>query len=156
VIKTKKSNKFDNKPYARRVEKPWGFEIHWVRVGMPYMGKILHIKHGHRFSLQYHDVKQESWFIKNGRAKIIWDNGWGKLVSVEMKMGKGYTCDIGQKHRIWAISDCDIIEISTPEVGTTFRLSDDYARNYNETEDIRKSERKSHFAKASRDKDKRK
>ena len=128
MIKTKKSNKFDNKPYARKVEKPWGFEIHWVREGMPYMGKILHINKDQRLSLQYHDMKRESWFIKEGKAKIIWEDASGELVEVEMESGKGYTCDIGQRHRFIGITDCDIVEVSTPEIGITYRLEDDYKR----------------------------
>lgn len=111
------------------MEKPWGFEIHWVREGMPYMGKILHINKDQRLSLQYHDMKRESWFIKEGKAKIIWEDASGELIEVEMESGKGYTCDIGQRHRFIGITDCDIVEVSTPEIGITYRLEDDYSRS---------------------------
>lgn len=120
--------KFNNSPYARRVEKPWGWETHWVPDDKPYMGKILHIDEGKRFSLQYHDKKLETWYLMTGRAKIIWDGDDGELEEVEMKKGKGYSVDIKQRHRIKAITDCDIIEVSMPEVGTTYRLEDDYSR----------------------------
>lgn len=120
--------KFDNQPYVRRVEKPWGWEIHWVPDDKPYMGKILHIDKGKRFSLQYHDKKLESWYLISGRAKIIWDNDNGELEEVEMKTGEGYSVDAKQRHRMKAITDCDIIEVSMPEVGVTYRLEDDYAR----------------------------
>jgi len=122
------NKKFDNKPYARRVEKPWGWEIHWVPDDRPYMGKIEHIKAGCRLSLQYHDKKQESWLLINGRAKVIWDNAEGELVETELEAGKGFSCDLGQRHRLVGITDCDIVEVSTPEIGTTFRLEDDYKR----------------------------
>ena len=135
MAKPKSSSKFDNEPYARRIEKPWGFEIHFVPDNKPYMGKLLHINKGHRFSLQYHDKKLESWFLVKGRAKIIWDNNQGNLEETEMESGKSYSLDYKQRHRICGITDCDIIEVSTPEVGTTYRIDDDYARaGRNETE----------------------
>jgi len=119
---------FSNQPYVRRIEKPWGWEIHWTPDGKPYAGKILHIKKGARLSLQKHDQKQESWFLRNGRAKLNWDNEKGKLIETELEKGKGYSCQIGQRHRFIGITDCDIIEVSTPEIGITYRLEDDYSR----------------------------
>ena len=133
-------SKFSNKSYARRIEKPWGYEIHWVPEGTPYMGKVLHVDKNKRLSLQAHDKKQESWYIINGRAKVIWDNNSGELIETELKPGEGYTCEIGQRHRLAGITDCDIIEVSTPEIGTTYRLEDDYKRP-DETEEQRKKER---------------
>ena len=125
------------KPYVKKVEKPWGYEIHWVKEDMPYMGKIIHINEGKRLSLQYHDKKQESWLLVTGKGKVIWEDTNGNMVETELKPGIGYTCDIGQKHRLAGITDCDIIEVSTPEIGNTFRLEDDYERP-TETEEIRK------------------
>lgn len=126
-----------NTPYIKRVEKPWGYELHWVPEGKLYMGKILHFNAGARCSLQVHDRKQESWFLKNGQAKIIWDDEKGNLVETEMKPGFGYSCRTGQKHRLMGITDCDIIEVSTPEIGITHRLEDDYNRP-DETEEVRR------------------
>jgi mannose-6-phosphate isomerase len=131
---------FTNASYVKRIEKPWGYELHWVPADKPYMGKIEHINAGARLSLQVHDVKQESWFLMNGRAKIVWENSNGELIETELESGKGYTCELGQKHRLVGITDCDIIEVSTPEQGTTWRLEDDYARP-NETPEQRKKER---------------
>jgi len=127
----------DVKPYIKRVEKPWGYELHWVEEDKPYMGKILHILKGKRLSLQYHDKKQESWFLMRGQAKIVWGDPEGNLQETEMSPGQGYTCHIGQKHRLAAVTDCDIIEVSTSEIGNTYRLEDDYARP-TETEEMRK------------------
>lgn len=126
-----------NAPYVKRVEKPWGYELHWVPDTLPYMGKVLHINAGKRISLQYHDKKQESWFLIKGQAKIIWENDKEELVETEMQNNVGYTCSLGQKHRLAAITDCDIIEVSTPEIGNTYRLEDDYSRP-TETEEMRK------------------
>lgn len=131
---------FSNDPYIKRVDKPWGYELHWTAENLPYMGKIEHINAGARLSLQVHDQKQESWFLMNGQAKIVWENSKGELIETVMEFGKGYTCALGQKHRLCGITDCDIIEVSTPELGTTLRLEDDYKRP-DETPEQRKLER---------------
>jgi mannose-6-phosphate isomerase len=131
---------FDVKPYIRRIEKPWGYELHWVPEGAPYMGKLLHINAGARLSLQIHDHKQESWFLMNGKAAVIWANASGELVETELQPGQGYSTKIGQKHRLKGLTDTDILEVSTPEAGTTWRLEDDYTRP-NETPEQRQKER---------------
>ncbi len=134
------SANFSNEPYSRRVDKPWGHEIHWVPEDAPYMGKILHINADQRLSLQIHDEKQESWILMNGEAKVIWDNNEGELIETELLPGVGFSTSIGQRHRLVGITDCDILEVSTPEKGTTWRLEDDYARPH-ETPEQRKKER---------------
>lgn len=131
---------FSNSPYIKRIEKPWGYELHFVPENQPYMGKILHVARGKRLSLQYHDQKTESWWLASGRAKVIWDDPNGELIETELEMGKGYTTAVGQKHRLVGITDCDILEVSTPEMGTTWRLEDDYKRP-NETPEQRNKER---------------
>ncbi len=134
------SKDFDITPYVRRIEKPWGYELHWVPEGAPYMGKVLHINGGARLSLQVHDEKQESWFLMNGKAAVIWEDAAGELVETELQPGQGYSTKIGQKHRLKGLTDTDVLEVSTPEAGTTWRLEDDYARP-NETPEQRKKER---------------
>ena len=139
------SSKFDkstftNLGYAKKVEKPWGYEIHWVPDGMPYMGKVLHIDAGKRLSLQAHDQKQETYWLANGECNLIVDNNHGELETIKLETGKGYTTKPGQRHRHQAVTDCDIIEVSMPEGGITWRLEDDYARPH-ETDEQRKRER---------------
>lgn len=131
---------FQNESYLKKVDKPWGYELHWVPEGLPYMGKLLHIDAGKRLSMQVHDEKQEGYFLINGRAKIVWDNSQGELIETELQPMTGYRTSIGQRHRLCGITDCDIIESSTPEAGTTYRLEDDFARP-NETPEQRKVER---------------
>jgi mannose-6-phosphate isomerase-like protein (cupin superfamily) len=131
---------FSNESYVKQVDKPWGYELHWVAEEAPYMGKVLHINAGARLSLQVHDEKQESWLVVNGRAAVIWENNKGELIETELQPGQGYSTQIGQKHRLKGLTDCDIVEVSTPEKGTTWRLEDDYARPP-ETPDQRKKER---------------
>ena len=133
-------SKFNNSSYSRKIDKPWGYEIHWVPDDKPYMGKIIHVNAGARLSLQIHDKKQESWLIMKGQAKVMWDNKDGELIETELMEGQGYTTEVGQKHRLVGITDCDILEVSTPEIGTTYRLEDDYKRP-DETEELRKQER---------------
>lgn len=134
--------KFDIAPYVRKIEKPWGWELHWVPDGKSYMGKIIHVNAGARLSLQTHDQKTESWYLLNGRGKVIWEaEEGGELLETELETGKGYSCEVGQKHRLAGITDCDIIEVSTPEIGTTFRLEDDYKRT-DETEAEREKRNK--------------
>lgn len=134
-------NTFTNESFIKKVSKPWGYEILFTPADLPYTGKIIHIDGGKRLSLQVHDKKQESWYLLKGRGKVIWENNNGKLIETEFTLGQGYTCKIGQRHRLAAITDCDIMEVSTPEIGTTFRLEDDYKRP-DETEQMRQEERK--------------
>lgn len=134
------TSKFVIDPYVKRVEKPWGYEIHWVPEHMPYMGKILHINAGKRLSLQVHDVKQESYWLLSGECILHIENQQGELVPVKMQKGVSYTTIVGQKHRHEAVTDCDVMEVSMPESGTTWRLEDDFARP-NETPEQRKKER---------------
>jgi mannose-6-phosphate isomerase-like protein (cupin superfamily) len=131
---------FDLAPFVRRIEKPWGWELHWTPLGLPYLGKVLHIRAGARLSLQLHDAKRESWLVMSGRVKVAWQDSDGRLVETELEPGQGYTCSPGQQHRLVGITDCDVIEVSTPEQGTTWRLEDDYARPH-ETEAQRALER---------------
>jgi mannose-6-phosphate isomerase len=131
---------FVTDPYVTRISKPWGYELHWVRDGTPYMGKILHVNEGARLSLQIHDQKEESYFMMSGHAKLMWENNKGEMIETELQPGMGYATKIGQKHRLMGVTDCDIIEVSTPEKGTTWRLEDAYNRP-NETPEQRSLER---------------
>jgi mannose-6-phosphate isomerase-like protein (cupin superfamily) len=117
------------------VDKPWGYELHWAATDT-YVGKILHITKGKRISLQYHDLKRESQMLISGRMLLWIDDEQGNYRSVEMETGKGYDIIPFQRHRLEALEDSDVIEVSTPEVGTTYRLEDDTNRQ-DETEDMR-------------------
>lgn len=133
---------FRNDSHIEKITKPWGWELHWTPQDLPYLGKVLHINAGQRLSLQVHDEKRESWLLVSGRACVIWEDRDGNLVETELQPGQGYTCALGQMHRLVGISDCDIVEVSTPEAGTTWRLADDYSRPH-ETPEQREIERHS-------------
>ena len=127
---------YDTNPYAKRIEKPWGYEIHWVPEDAPYMGKVLHVNEGARLSLQVHDEKQESWFLMSGNGAVIWENNQGEMIETVLQPGKGYSTKVGQKHRLKGLEGgCDILEVSTPEAGTTWRLENDYARQHQTPEE---------------------
>lgn len=122
------------------LKKPWGYEIVLVPANSPVSTKILHINAGCRFSLQYHEVKEESLVLINGEAKIIFGKNENELVEEVMQKNVGYFIPSGVVHRCSAISECDIFESSTKEEGTTVRLQDDYSRK-DETEEERNKNR---------------
>ena len=140
VISQFDASNFSTAAYVKRIKKPWGYELHWVAADAPYLGKLIHINAGARLSMQLHDQKQESWLLIAGEAAVVWENKTGKLIKTKLRSGVGYSAKIGQRHRLIGITDCDIIEVSTPEIGTTWRLEDDYARPH-ETPAQRRSER---------------
>jgi mannose-6-phosphate isomerase len=121
---------------AQRVEKPWGYELIFTTEDSAYTLKQMHIDAGKRMSLQIHDKKTETYTLLKGKATLLIENSAGELVEVELTSDKGYTTKVGQRHRLIGVTDCDILEASTPEVGTTVRLEDDYARP-NETDAMR-------------------
>lgn len=135
-------SKFTNAPFALRdTTKPWGHEIIFTKSDDAYTGKIIYITAGKRFSLQVHDIKEETQILFSGRANLIIDNQNGELETIEMEPLKGYKFRVGQRHRVQAITDAVIFEVSIPETGTTHRLEDDYSRP-DQTEEIRSNERK--------------
>ena len=109
-----------------RIEKPWGYEIHWARTER-YIGKILHVRAGHALSLQYHNQKDETMYVHAGRVLLETEHD-GRLVGREMNIGDSVRLTPKTIHRISAISDCDILEASTPELDDVVRLEDRYGR----------------------------
>lgn len=129
--------KFTLEPYYKRVEKPWGFEILFTQTNLPFIGKIAFTKAGHRWSFQYHDEKEENLCLIIGEAEIWIEDRDGKTKKIRIESLRGYHIKPFQKHRFCAITDCWTVESSTPEIGETVRLEDDYKRG-TETEKLRK------------------
>ena len=115
-------------PYAQKINKPWGYEIVFTPKNLERVGKILFIKKGCRLSLQYHDQKEETLCLFQGKAKIWLEDKKGQIKTLYMKPQMGYTILKGQKHRLEALEDSFVFEVSSPEKGTTYRLEDDYQR----------------------------
>lgn len=109
-----------------RVEKPWGFELWWARTDR-YVGKLIHINKGHALSLQYHNRKDETIFVHAGR--ILFEMKVGEeMTSREMGPGDAVHVTPPTVHRMTALEDTDIFEVSTPEVDDVVRLEDRYGR----------------------------
>jgi mannose-6-phosphate isomerase-like protein (cupin superfamily) len=128
--------KFNLNPFQEKVPKPWGEEIIITPKDLSRTGKILFIKAGKKLSLQYHDQKEETLCLFSGKALIWLENDKGEIEKIPMAPRHGHTVKPMQKHRVEALEDCYIFEVSSSEVGTTFRLEDEYRRP-DETEDLR-------------------
>ena len=128
---------FSTEPFQELVKKPWGQEIIYTSGDSVHTGKILSINSGCRLSLQYHDQKSEVLCLVSGEAVVWLENDRGEIDHIAMERGKGYAVVPGQKHRLEAVTDCTVIEVSDPEKGNTFRLSDDFKRP-DESEELRR------------------
>lgn len=115
------------KQKIQRVEKPWGYELIWAKTG-DYVGKVLHINKGHQLSLQYHQKKEETIFLQSGKMKLIFENDSGVLEDVILVPGEAHHIPVLRKHRMVAVEDCDVFEVSTPQLDDVVRLEDGYGR----------------------------
>src|SRR5215211_8853054 len=100
---------------VRRVEKPWGYELHWAHTDR-YVGKVLHINAGHALSLQYHRKKDETIYVQSGKMLFEIGPKDGPLDRREMNPGDVVHVTPFTVHRMTAIEDCDVLEVSTPEL----------------------------------------
>ncbi|MBY0470032.1 cupin domain-containing protein [bacterium] len=116
------------KQKIRRVEKPWGYELIWAET-KDYVGKILHINKGHKLSLQYHKIKEETIFVSSGKMLFIFEDEAGHLKEIPLNAGEAHHIPTGKKHRMIAVEDCDIFEVSTPHLDDVVRLEDGYGRS---------------------------
>ena len=113
---------------VERVEKPWGHELIWA-LSDTYCGKVLFVKAGHALSLQYHREKDESWLVQSGRAKLeLGDTGKAVLSEEVVGAGAAFRYPPGTVHRVTAIEDTTILEVSTPHLYDVVRLDDLYGR----------------------------
>ncbi len=109
-----------------RVEKPWGHELIWARTER-YVGKVLHIKAGHALSLQYHKVKDETVCVFQGRLRMQLGEGAEQVEQI-LEPGQSLHITPGLRHRMIAVTDCDVMEASTTELDDVVRLDDRYGR----------------------------
>jgi len=112
---------------ARRVEKPWGYELIWAHTD-EYVGKLLVVETGKRLSLQLHRVKEESIYVAAGKLLLYLENDEGEIVTREMGPGEHSRIPVGRRHRFEAIEHVEIIEVSTPELDDVVRIEDDHGR----------------------------
>lgn len=109
-----------------RVDKPWGYELHWARTDR-YVGKLIHVNQGHALSLQYHNRKDETIFLWSGRLTFEIEVN-GQLEARDMRPGEAVHVTPTTVHRMTAVEDSDIFEVSTPELDDVVRLEDRYGR----------------------------
>jgi len=112
---------------VRRVDKPWGYEI-WFAVTERYAGKIIHIGAGHELSLQYHRRKDESIYVLSGAMELELENEAGAVDTHQLRPGDCQHILVGRRHRMRAVVDTDICEVSTPDLDDVVRLEDRYGR----------------------------
>lgn len=111
-----------------RVEKPWGHELIWA-VAEQYCGKMLVIKRGQQLSLQFHRQKDESWYLLEGRAELEFAAAGEKATATEVvTAGAAFRIRPGTVHRIRALEDTTMLEVSTPHLDDVVRLEDEYGR----------------------------
>ncbi|MEK6578693.1 MAG: cupin domain-containing protein [Bdellovibrionota bacterium] len=115
------------KQQIRRVEKPWGYELIWAKTSV-YVGKVLHIKKGHKLSLQYHREKEETIYVSSGKMTLVIEDENGKMQEILLAVGDAHHILPGRKHRMIAVEDCDVFEVSTPQLDDVVRLEDSYGR----------------------------
>ena len=112
----------------RTVEKPWGSELIWAHT-QAYAGKILFVKAGESLSLQFHNEKDESWYVLEGRARVeLGKAGEGILEEEIIRAGQAFHFPPGTVHRVRALDDTHILEVSTPQLDDVVRLEDNYGR----------------------------
>jgi quercetin dioxygenase-like cupin family protein len=113
---------------STKVEKPWGHELIWV-VADAYVGKLLVINKGQSLSLQFHNVKDEAWYVLAGRAQLeLGGPGERMLDNDVIGPGESFHFPPGTVHRLTALEDTTIVEVSTPHLDDIVRLEDRYGR----------------------------
>ena len=111
---------------VKRVPKPWGHEIIWAHTER-YVGKILHINAGHALSVQYHEKKDETVYLLRGEIKY-WVKVGDAMQDMHLREGDAFRITPGTIHYMEAVTDCDVLEVSTPELDDVIRLKDRYGR----------------------------
>ncbi|TMF26873.1 MAG: cupin domain-containing protein [Chloroflexi bacterium] len=110
-----------------KVDKPWGYELRWA-ITDRYAGKVLHVNKGEALSLQFHERKDEHQYVIRGAVDVELGVEGGELTTRRMQAGDTLHITPGTRHRITAVEDTDIVEVSTPELDDVVRLEDRYGR----------------------------
>lgn len=124
------------KTEVRIVQKPWGHETIWAHTNL-YVGKVLHIKAGHSLSVQYHNLKDETIHLLSGT--MIYrigtedrspksETAGQELREIELREGESFRNEPGMIHQMEAVTDCVLLEASTPHLDDVVRLTDRYGR----------------------------
>ena len=117
-----------NNNQAGIIKKPWGEEV-WFAQTKKYAGKILRVSKGHRLSLQYHERKEETQYLAKGKIIITYGETLENIKKTVLNPGDTFHITPGTIHRMEAIEDSEIFEVSTPELDDVVKIEDDYGRN---------------------------
>ena len=112
---------------VQRVEKPWGYELHWALTDR-YCGKVLVVHAGEDMSVQYHERKDETLYLHAGRAEVGIGASPDALEQLVVDAGTSLHVPPGTVHHIRALEECIFLEVSTPELDDVVRLEDRYGR----------------------------
>jgi mannose-6-phosphate isomerase len=112
---------------VRRIEKPWGYEDIFAETET-YVGKVIFVRGGERLSLQYHEVKDETMTLLSGAAELQVGSSAEQLQTVALARSESVRIRPGVLHRLVALDDCEVLEVSTPHLDDVVRVSDDYGR----------------------------
>ena len=119
------SDIFDRR-HVQHIPKPWGYELIWGKTER-YVGKVLHVNAGESLSLQYHEMKDETLYVIRGKVRLELKHG-EESRTVTLDVGESFHIPPRLIHRIAAVEDADIMEVSTPELDDVIRLEDRYGR----------------------------
>ncbi|MBU1446573.1 cupin domain-containing protein [Patescibacteria group bacterium] len=117
----------ENAHSAKIKLKPWGREI-WFAQTEDYAGKILEVKEGHRLSMQYHEEKEETQHVFSGKIEMTYGKDKFNLKTVILVPGDTFHIAPYTIHRVKALENSKIFEVSTPHLNDIVKLSDDYGR----------------------------
>ncbi len=112
---------------TEKIEKPWGYELIWAKTSH-YVGKILQIHAGHELSLQFHQQKIETIYLASGKMQLLLENDAQVLETFILTPGQAYHIAPPRKHRMIALEECTVFEVSTPQLDDVVRLEDRYGR----------------------------
>jgi mannose-6-phosphate isomerase len=113
---------------VRTIAKPWGHEIIWAANEL-YVGKILHVTAGHALSVQYHELKDETVYLLSGEIRYwVQLQGSDELRDMRLRPGEAFRITPGTIHFMEAVTDCDVLEVSTPHLDDVVRIKDRYGR----------------------------
>lgn len=110
----------------QRVPKPWGHELIFAKTER-YVGKIIHVNRGESLSLQYHEMKEETLFVVRGELRLTIEHDGDRRV-ITLREGEAFHIPPRLIHRMEAVVDTDVAEVSTPEIHDVVRLEDRYGR----------------------------
>jgi mannose-6-phosphate isomerase-like protein (cupin superfamily) len=112
---------------VKRVEKPWGYELLYATTDR-YCGKVIFIRSGEQLSLQFHKTKDETIYVQSGRVELEIGEPGKPLDTEVVAPGRAFRLRAGTVHRMRALEDTTILEVSTPEIDDVVRLEDRYGR----------------------------